>query len=123
VIGESFEEPEKDAGAFGAYWSQLSNNFFLASLALASAEVTSGSSGGGWDEEAPLLDSAVGSSGISSMLMKSFGFGATEEVALGGTSTSGVIGIEADERLDFFLGFLGDLLPELLLHNKKEHNT
>jgi hypothetical protein len=52
--------------------------------------------------------------------MTSFGFGATEEEALGGTSTSEVISIEAGEGLDFFLG---GLLPIFLLHDKKEHNT
>jgi hypothetical protein len=57
------------------------------------------------------------------MLMTPFGFGAEEEVALGGTSTSSVIGIEAGEGLTFFLGFLGGLLPKVLLHNRKEHNT
>jgi hypothetical protein len=46
-----------------------------------------------------------------------------EEVALGGTPTSGVIDMEAGEGLDFFLGFLGGLLPELLLHIKKKNIT
>jgi hypothetical protein len=88
----------------------------LASLAVASAKADSVSSSGGLDEEAPLPESAVGSSGISSRLMTSFGPGAIEEEALGGTSTSGVTGIEAGEGLDFFLG---GLLPELLLDDKK----
>jgi hypothetical protein len=87
----------------------------VASLAVALAEVDSGSSGGGLDEEASLPESAVGS-GISSILMMSFGFGAAEEEGLGETSTSGVTCIEAGEGLVFFFG---GLLPEILLHNKK----
>jgi hypothetical protein len=55
--------------------------------------------------------------------MTSFGSGMAEEVALGGTSTSWVIDIKVGEGLAFFLGFLGGLLPELLLHTMREHNT
>jgi hypothetical protein len=68
------------------------------------------------DEEAPLPESAVGSSGISSRLMTSFGPGAAEEEALGRTSTSGVTGIEAGVGLVFFFG---GLLPPILLHNNE----
>ena len=57
------------------------------------------------------------------MSITSFGSGLAEEEALGGTSTSGVIGIAAGEGLAFFLGSLGGLLPELLLHNKKGRDT
>jgi hypothetical protein len=53
---------------------------------------------------------------MSSRLMTSFGFGAVEDKALGGTSTSSVTGIEVGEGLVFFLG---GLLPETLLDNKR----
>jgi hypothetical protein len=55
-------------------------------------------------------------SGMSSRLMTSFGFGAVEEEAIGETSTSGGSGIEAGEGLVFFLR---GLLPDGLLHNKR----
>jgi hypothetical protein len=48
--------------------------------------------------------------------MMSFGFGLLADEALGGTSTSGVIGKEAGDGLTFFLmtlGALGGWLPEL----------
>jgi hypothetical protein len=51
--------------------------------------------------------------------MTSFGFGGADEEAFGGTPTSGVKGIEAGDGLAFFLGFLGSLLPELLLRTRK----
>ena len=50
------------------------------------------------------------------MLMISFGSGLEAEEALGGTSTSGVIGKEAGDGLALFLrtlGALGGWLPEL----------
>jgi hypothetical protein len=50
------------------------------------------------------------------MSMISFGSGLVAEEALGGTSTSGVMGNEAGDGLAFFLGTLGALggwLPEL----------
>jgi hypothetical protein len=55
--------------------------------------------------------------------MTSFGSGLAVEVALGGTSTSGVTGIEAGDGLTLFLVILGAWLPELLLqYKKKRHN-
>jgi hypothetical protein len=42
-----------------------------------------------------------------------------DEEALGGTSTSGVTGTKAGDGLAFFLGFLGSLIPEALLHARK----
>jgi hypothetical protein len=51
------------------------------------------------------------------MLMTSLGSGLVADEALGGTSTSGVTGIEAGDGLTFFLralGALGGWLPELL---------
>jgi hypothetical protein len=50
------------------------------------------------------------------MLMTSLGSGLLADEALGGTSTSGVTGIEAGDGLTFFLkalGALGGWLPEL----------
>ena len=52
--------------------------------------------------------------------MTSFGIWAVVEEALGGTSTSGVSGIDTGEGLDFFLG---GLLPVTLLHDGRKHNT
>jgi hypothetical protein len=51
--------------------------------------------------------------------MTSLGSGLAVEEALGGTSTSGVTGIEAGDGFDLFLGILGCWLPEPLLYNKK----
>jgi hypothetical protein len=53
--------------------------------------------------------------------MTSFGSGAAVAVALGGTSTSGVTGIEAGDSLAFFFGSLGGLLPELCLRNVRKY--
>jgi hypothetical protein len=55
--------------------------------------------------------------------MTSFGSGLAVEEALGGTSTSGVTGTEAGEGFAFFLEVLGGWLPELLLQDKKRHNS
>jgi hypothetical protein len=55
----------------------------------------------GLEEEAPLPESAVGV-GRSSRLMTFFGSGMTDEEGFGGTSTSGVIGMEAGEGLSLF---------------------
>lgn len=65
-------------------------------------------------------ESVVWSSGMSSSTMTSFGICAVVEEALGGTSTSGVSGIDTGEGLDFFLG---GLLPVTLLHDGRNHNT
>jgi hypothetical protein len=55
--------------------------------------------------------------------MTSFGSGAVVAVALGGTSTSRVTGIEAGEGLAFFFGFLGGMLPELFLRIMRKYIT
>jgi hypothetical protein len=79
-----------------------------------------GCSGGGADEEAPLPESplsdlTIGSSGRSSTLMTSLGSDLAADEALGGTSTSGVTGIEAGDGLTLFLVILGAWFLELLL--------
>jgi hypothetical protein len=54
--------------------------------------------------------------------MTSFGSGLEADEALGGTSTSGVIGMEAGDGLALFFGTLGALggwLPEL----QKKHKS
>jgi hypothetical protein len=64
----------------------------------------------------------AGSSGRSSRSMTSFGSGLLADEALGGTSTSGVIGKEAGDGLALFFGTLGALggwLPEL----QKKHKS
>jgi hypothetical protein len=120
LVQGSFRRTGNKCGCvWGVPVAPLRNNFFVASLAVDSAKVVSGYSGGGLDEEASLPESAVGS-GISSRLMILFGSGAVEEEGLGGTSTSWVTIIEAGEGLIFF--FWG-LLPLTLLHNEKKHDT
>jgi hypothetical protein len=87
----------------------------VASLVGASTEVSSGSSSTGLEEDAPLLESTVGIGSLS-MLMTFLGSGIAEEEGFGGTTTSGVMGMEAGEGLSFF--FWG-LFPATLLHDKK----
>jgi hypothetical protein len=51
--------------------------------------------------------------------MTSLGSGLAVEEALGGTSTSGVTGMEAGDGFVLFFRVLGGWLPELLLCSRK----